>query len=338
MTLPDLTYIAAPMVKQSDAPFRLLTQRYGATLAYTQMLDPHKLLEDRDYLEFHQRDLTLGRGARRGTAEPVVVQLCGNDPETIVQAGKKMQGLCDGIDLNLGCPQEHALEGHYGGYLLAKKDWPLVQSIVSAMSHLLQPPTSVKLRLCPSSSPPSSTVEFAALLEHAGASWVTLHARHVSAKRRRQGAANLDVVRAVKTALKVPVVSNGNVRTWEDVQKNKAETQADGIMVGETLLGNPCVFTNVVPDPVRISLEYLEICKELHDVATYMTIEAHVKHFIEFQCSRRPWYNKFRTALSSCEEVHDIEHLLRTKVTRWRGKAAPKDYNPCIDDLEYTTD
>ncbi|KAG1775156.1 hypothetical protein EV702DRAFT_1119009 [Suillus placidus] len=48
------------------------------------------------------------------------------------------------------------------------------------MSHLLQPPTSVKLRLCPSSSPPSSTVEFAALLEQAGASWVTLHARHVS--------------------------------------------------------------------------------------------------------------------------------------------------------------
>ncbi|KAG0696121.1 FMN-linked oxidoreductase [Suillus ampliporus] len=338
MALPDLTYIAAPMVKQSDAPFRLLTQRYGATLAYTQMLDPHKLLEDRDYLEFHQRDLTLGRGAWNGMDEPVVVQLCGNDPETIVQAGKKIQGLCHGIDLNLGCPQEHACEGHYGGYLLAKKDWPLVQSIVSAMSQLLQPPTSVKLRLCPSSSPPSSTVEFSALLEHAGASWVTLHARHVSAKRRRQGAADLDVVRALKTALKVPVVSNGNVRTWEDVQRNKDETQADGIMVGETLLGNPCIFANVIPDPVRISLEYLEICKELHDIATYKTIETHVRHFIEFQCSRRPWYNKFRTTLSACEGIHDIEHLLRTKVTRWRGKAARKDYDACIDDLEYTTD
>ncbi|KAG2341872.1 FMN-linked oxidoreductase, partial [Suillus weaverae] len=231
--------LRAPMVKQSDAPFRLLTQRHGATLAYTQMLDPHKLLEDQDYLEFHQRDLDLGRGE---TGEPVVVQLCGNDPEIIVRAGKKIQGLYSGIDLNLGCPQEHAHEGHYGGYLLAKNDWPLVQTIgkqhvvpVSAMSHLLQPPTSIKLRLCPSSSPPSSTVEFAALLEQAGASWVTLHARHVSSRRRRQGAADLDVVRTLKTALRVPVVSSGNVRTWEDVQRNEDETKADGIMVGQPI-------------------------------------------------------------------------------------------------------
>lgn len=242
------------------------------------------------------------------------------------------------LDLNLGCPQEHARDGHYGGYLLAKKDWPLVQTIVSAMSHLLQPPTSVKLRLCPSSSPRSSTVEFSTLLEQAGASWITLHARHVSARRRRQGAADLDVVRTLKTALRVPVVSNGNVRTWEDVQRNKDETQADGIMVGETLLGNPCIFENVVPDPVRVSLEYLEICKELPDIATHKTIETHVRHFIEFQCSRRPWYNKFRTALSGCEGLHDIEPLLRTKVTRWRGKAACKDHDTCIDDLESTTD
>ncbi|KAG1767964.1 FMN-linked oxidoreductase [Suillus occidentalis] len=312
-----LTYIAAPMIKQSDAPFRLLTQRHGATLAYTQMLDPHKLLGDRDYLEFHLRDLTAGRDACSEMGEPVVVQLCGNDPEIIVQAGKKIQGLCSGIDLNLGCPQEHAREGHYGGYLLAKKDWPL-------------PPTSVKLRLCPSSSPATSTVEFATLLEQAGASWVTLHARHVSAKRRRQGAADLDVVRNLKTALRIPVVSNGNVRTWEDVQRNKDETQADGIMVGESLLGNPCIFANVIPDPIRVSLEYLEICKEPPDIATHKTIETHIRHFIEFQCSRRPWYNKFRAALSA--------HLLRTKVTRWRGKATRKDYDACIDDLEYTTD
>ncbi|KAG2030410.1 FMN-linked oxidoreductase [Suillus americanus] len=326
------------MIKQSDAPFRLLTQRYGVTLAYTQMLDPHKLLEDRDYLEFHQRDLSFGRDAGSETDGPVVVQLCGNDPEIIVEAGKKIQGLCSGIDLNLGCPQEHARESHYGGYLLAKKDWPLHVILVSAMSHLLQPPTSVKLRLCPSSSPPSSTVEFATLLEQAGTSWITLHARHVSARRRRQGAADLSVVRTLKTALRVPVVSNGNVRTWEDVQRNRDETQADGIMVGETLLGNPCIFANVIPDPVQVSLEYLEICKELPDIATHKTIETHVRHFIEFQCSRRPWYNKFRTSLSACEGAHDIEHLLRTKVTRWRGKAARKDDSVCIDNVEYITD
>lgn len=78
------------MVNQSDLPFRMLVRKYGATLAYTQMLHPEKLLNDRDYLEINRRCLT---------DKSVVVQLCGNDPETVVQGGKKLQDLCDGIGL-----------------------------------------------------------------------------------------------------------------------------------------------------------------------------------------------------------------------------------------------
>ncbi|KIJ11169.1 hypothetical protein PAXINDRAFT_171866 [Paxillus involutus ATCC 200175] len=316
--IPDLTYISAPMVNQSDAPFRLLTRRYGATLTYTQMLDPHKLLNDHDYLEFHLRDLQSTHPGWDPCARPVVVQLCGNDPETVVKAARQVQTYCDGIDLNLGCPQEHARDGHFGGYLLNKKDWPLVECIVSAMSHSLTVPSSAKIRLCPS----AKTTDFGHLLEHAGASWVTLHARHVSAKRRRQGAADLDAVRELKEALAVPVVSNGNVRAFSDIRNNVAYTRADGAMVGETLLGNPCLFSGSdIQDPVLISLEYLDICKLLPHVATLKTIQAHVRYIIEFQCVRRPWYSKFRLALSNCESLDDIEALLLGKVTRWRGKA-----------------
>jgi len=89
-----LSFIAAPMVNQSDLPFRILVRRYGATLAYTQMLLPDKLLNDQDYLEFHQRNLSASAD---GLERPVVVQLCGNDPETIVRAGRKLQTYCDGI-------------------------------------------------------------------------------------------------------------------------------------------------------------------------------------------------------------------------------------------------
>ena len=116
---------------------------------------------------------------------------------------------------------------------------PCLIDPVSAMSHSLLVPTSTKIRLCPSSTPTATTATFGRLLEHAGASWLTLHARHVSAKRRRQGAADLDAVRAMKQALSIPIVSNGNVRTFGDVRANLEYTQADGAMVGETLLGNP---------------------------------------------------------------------------------------------------
>lgn len=159
-----------------------------------------------------------------------------------------------GIDLNLGCPQEHARSGHYGAYLLGQKDWPLVEqigmivfhdevvistqcSIVSSMTKCLSVPISTKLRLC---TPTSQTSLLASRLAAQGASWITLHARHVSARRRRAGAADLSVVKdLVERGLGIPVVSNGNVRTWEDIALNKEETGADGVMVGETLLANP---------------------------------------------------------------------------------------------------
>lgn len=161
-----------------------------------------------------------------------------------------------GADLNLGCPQDIAREEHFGAYLLGKKDWPLVQGIgehppperrpgfpelmichtVSSLSHSLCVPVSAKLRLC---SPVSSTFTLATNLQASGAAFLALHARHPSARRRRQGAADLSVVKSLVEGLDIPVISNGNVRTWNDVLHNKNYTGASGVMVGETLLGNP---------------------------------------------------------------------------------------------------
>jgi tRNA-dihydrouridine synthase 1 len=92
-----LSRIAAPMVNQSELPFRTLVQRYDATLAYTQMLKSDALLNDQDYLEYHLRDLTMSPACPE---RPVVVQLCGNDPETVVRAGRKLQNYCNGIGMH----------------------------------------------------------------------------------------------------------------------------------------------------------------------------------------------------------------------------------------------
>ena len=100
LALPSsLSLIAAPMVNQSDLPFRLLTRKHGATLTYTQMLDSHKLLNDREYLDFHLRDLQFCRDGYDdlGLGRPVVVQLCGNDPDVVVKAARQVEGLCDAI-------------------------------------------------------------------------------------------------------------------------------------------------------------------------------------------------------------------------------------------------
>jgi tRNA-dihydrouridine synthase 1 len=97
INIPDLSFIAAPMVNQSDLPFRTLVRKYGATLVYTQMLLPSRVLADRDYLEFHQR--CLGMDVDR----PVVVQLAGNDSDALLQASRKFVGLCEGIGGHMRC-------------------------------------------------------------------------------------------------------------------------------------------------------------------------------------------------------------------------------------------
>ena len=113
---------------------------------------------------------------------------------------------------------------------------------MSALSASLPIPVSCKLRLCQDAS---LTPQLGARLAHAGAAWITLHARHVSARRRRQGAADLARVaelRRTVEAFGIPVVSNGNVRGVSDMEKNREETGAAGCMVGEALLANPwCV-------------------------------------------------------------------------------------------------
>ncbi|KAG6888645.1 hypothetical protein C0992_007962 [Termitomyces sp. T32_za158] len=254
-----------------------------------------------------------------------------------------------------------AREAHYGAYMANQKDWPLVQDIgkktidlwfsrlftsrspqsVSGMSHSFIVPTSVKIRLA---QPAEKTVNFAQRLEACGAAWVTLHPRTVSARRRRQGAADLDQVKKLKKSLRVPVISNGNVREWSNIPENLEYTGADGVMVGETLLGNPwsvhdhlpsrfipnlilapfppfdSLFANEIPDPVDIALEYLNICRQFPGTASVSTMQTHIRHFVDYQCGRCSWFQKFRAALGATQSLEEMDALVRVKVQRWRGK------------------
>ncbi|KAF9648435.1 FMN-linked oxidoreductase [Thelephora ganbajun] len=237
-------------------------------------------------------------------------------------------------DLNLGCPLTSARDGHYGAYLLGQKDWPLVENIVSGLTHALPVPISTKIRLC---NPVKHTLPFAERLVLAGSSWIALHARSgASTRKRRHGPANLSQVKLLKECLQVPVISNGNVRTYGDVLQNLEFTRADGVMVGETLLGNPCLFAGATPDPVQISLEYLEICKQCPEGSVDLeAAKKHVKHFVDFQCSRRTWISKFIRALTACRTIEEVDKLLRVKTQRWRGKSPlPRDAVDVEEDSE----
>eukprot|EP01134_Creolimax_fragrantissima_P007350 CFRG7350T1 len=230
----------APMVGQSDPAFRLLCRKYGTSLCYSEML-----LADRFHSDVGYRRRAFGNGIREND-HPLVVQFAANNATDFVSAALEAQALgADGVDLNLGCPQERAREFHYGSYLTDVEEWNLCAEIIRAASNHpdINIPITVKIRLQPSID---ATCEFAALLARAGASIVAIHGRQRgTSDRRRDGSADLNAIACVVAALlpmNVPVLSNGNVRAFSDVQDNLRTTRAAGIMVAEQLLRDPALF------------------------------------------------------------------------------------------------
>ena len=231
----DVGACVAPMVNQSDSAFRRLCRRHGASLAYTQMYLAEAIVND-----VSLRAAAIA-ACETDNGGPLLVQLAGNDPALLVKAGLIMAPYCHGIDLNLGCPQERAEEGRYGSYITYKKDWPLVESIISAMASHLPVPVTAKIRLQDSVE---ESVEFAKLIAKAGARMIAVHGRkRGSAQKRRVGPARLDWVKAIVDALPdIPIVSNGNVRCHADVHAALEATGAAGVMSAEGILEDPGLF------------------------------------------------------------------------------------------------
>jgi tRNA-dihydrouridine synthase 1 len=224
------------MVNRSDAPFRALCRAHGATLAVGQMWLAADVMAD------------AGGGvmarAVAGADRPLVVQLAGNDVGVMLAAAVALAPHCDGLDVNLGCPQERAQAGGYGAYMATRRHWPLVERMLRALVAGVPVPVTAKVRL---QDTLGDTLDWARLVAGTGVAAITVHGRtRGSAHKRRAGPARLEWVRAVVDAVGgpagVPVVTNGNVRCHADVHAALAATGADGVMSGEAALEDPGVF------------------------------------------------------------------------------------------------
>lgn len=230
------TKAVAPLINQSDLAFRLLCRQNGADVAYTQMLLAKQFCDDTAYREkYHEQ---------HPDDHPLVVQFAGDVPEHIVCAALIAQDRgADAIDLNLGCPQSAAKEGHYGAWMTDPTDWPLCASIVRALATCpaLRLPVFCKIRL---QQTLEATMAFARMLQSNGCSLLVVHGRQRGGtEKRRAGAADLDAIAAVRAALRIPVVSNGNVRSHAEYHAAMSTTGCVGVMSGEGILRDPSLFS-----------------------------------------------------------------------------------------------
>ncbi|TPX77217.1 hypothetical protein CcCBS67573_g01529 [Chytriomyces confervae] len=253
-------------------------------------------------------DPSRGDGAA-GIDRPLVVQIAGRSPETLVACALQLESHCDAIDLNLGCPQQRAKDGGYGAYLLPRAEWECVRAIVEALVKALRVPVWCKIRLVPGAN--GLSAEFARMLELAGCALITVHGRYASTTRRRNGLADLAAIKAVKDAVTIPVMTNGNVRTFQDIEANLSTTGADGIMVGEALLSNPWLFSGKEPDPTRIIHEYLSICEQVHPAAfSIASARQHVRNFLRSNLrSNNPKFKEDLGAATNVDEIILLLHL-----------------------------
>jgi tRNA-dihydrouridine synthase 1 len=226
-----------------------LGRKYGAELCYTPMFHSRLFSENPQYraLQF-----TTNQYDR-----PLIVQFCGDNPETMLKAAKFVEDQCDAVDVNLGCPQNIAKKGHYGSYL--QDEWELIESIVKTLHEGLKVPVTCKIRVFPDVE---KTVKYAKMIEAAGAQLLTVHGRLREQKGHNTGLADWSQIKKVVEAVKIPVIANGNILSLGDCDRCIKETGAVGVMSAEAHLYNPALFSDKIVPVWEMVREYLEIAKD----------------------------------------------------------------------------
>ncbi|MCK4838883.1 MAG: tRNA dihydrouridine synthase DusB, partial [Desulfobulbaceae bacterium] len=226
----DNPFILAPLAGYSDLPFRLLCREYGASLCYSEMISCHGLT--------YQQKNTLDMLQTIAEERPVNIQLFGSDPETMGQAAAILTDYpIDLIDINMGCPVKKVIKKGAGAFMMKQPE--LAEKVIKQVCANTKLPVTVKIRTGWSHDKITAP-EFAKMIEQAGAAAVAVHGRTWTDG--FGGTVDRSVIAAVKKAVSIPVIGNGDILRYQDGLAMMEETGCDAVMIGRGALGNPFVF------------------------------------------------------------------------------------------------
>jgi tRNA-dihydrouridine synthase B len=225
--------VVAPMAGVTDRPFRQLCKRMGAGMAVSEMVASNSLLWG--------SEKTRRRANHEGEVDPISVQIAGADPAMMAEAARyNVDQGAQIIDINMGCPAKKVCNVMAGSALLQNE--PLVKRIIDAVVHAVQVPVTLKIRTGWDRSN-RNAVSVARLAEDGGIQLLAIHGRTRACA--YTGDAEYDTIAAVKCAVNIPVIANGDITTPEKARYVLEYTRADAVMIGRAAQGRPWIFREI---------------------------------------------------------------------------------------------
>jgi tRNA-dihydrouridine synthase B len=225
--------VVAPMAGVTDRPFRQLCKKMGAGLAVSEMVTSNSLL--------YGSEKTRRRANHEGEVDPISVQIAGADPQMMAEAARyNVDNGAQIIDINMGCPAKKICNVMAGSALL--KDEPLVAQILRAVVGAVNVPVTLKIRTGWDKNN-RNALAVAKMAEDIGVQALAMHGRTRACA--YLGDAEYDTIAAVKQAIRIPLIANGDITTPEKAKFVLDYTGADAAMIGRAAQGRPWIFREI---------------------------------------------------------------------------------------------
>lgn len=225
--------IVAPMAGVTDRPFRQLCKKMGAGMAVSEMVSSNSLLWG--------SAKTQRRANHDGEVSPISVQIAGADPQMLATAARyNVDNGAQIIDINMGCPAKKICNVMAGSALL--QDEKLVGRILDSVVNAVDVPVTLKIRTGWDKQH-KNALSVARIAESSGVQALAIHGRTRACA--YTGTAEYDTIAAVKAAISIPVIANGDITTPEKAEEILAYTKADAVMIGRAAQGRPWIFREI---------------------------------------------------------------------------------------------